>query len=195
MKRVTVVIVALVLMLIPASAARADITVWVGQISSDDFLIDGTTSYGGAVGFQFLKYFGLEFVVDWVPDSELPFNLEELEDLFGIDVTVDMLFLSGNAVVQVPMDGFTPYATAGFGVFGIELSSNQFEDVQDSLSGSTFFNIGAGAKIDLGPFFALRGEWRMYRLNFSDEEDVGSILLAVDDPVFTRFAIGGAITF
>lgn len=177
-----------------ATPAQADVTFWLGQVESDDFFIEGTQVWGGAVGFSFFKYFGVELAVDYASDSELPFNLEELEDLFGVDLTVDMLFITGNVVVQYPFGGITPYATAGYGAFGLRISSVIFDDIEDELSGSTVFDWGFGAKVDVAPWFAIRGEWRQYRLDFAGAED-DNILSQLEDPTFERFAIGAALTF
>lgn len=177
-----------------AVPASADVTFWLGQVESDDFFIDGTQVWGGAVGFSFFKYFGVELAVDYANDSELPFNLEELEDIFGVDLQVDMLFITGNVVVQYPFAGITPYATMGYGGFGLRISSEVFDDIEEELSGSTVFNWGFGAKVDVIPWFAIRGEWRQYRMDFSGAED-DNILSNLDNPTFERFAIGAAITF
>jgi opacity protein-like surface antigen len=195
MKTKLVVVATLVALLFSATPAAADITVWLGRLESDDFFIDGTTSIGGALGVNFSEFLAIEIVGDYVPDSELPFELEDLEDLFGIDIKVDMLFVSGNAVLQFPMQGFTPYGTIGYGVFGIRLSSNQFEDLQDSLSGSTFITFGGGAKVDIGDSFALRGEWRYYKLDFDDVESAGTLLSVAENPNFSRLAIGVSLKF
>ena len=194
MIRKNVILIAALAVFAFASVASADITVWVGQVESDDFLIEGTQSWGGAIGFDFAKFFGVELVVDYVQDSELPFNLEEMENLFGLDLEVDMLFLSGNLVVKYPAAGFTPYATIGYGAFGMSVSSDLYEDLEDQLSGTTMMNYGFGAKLDVAPYLAIRGEWREYSLDFSDTE-VENILTIIDNPSFSRMAIGVAITF
>lgn len=110
MKKQLTFVFALVIISMFASMASADITGWIGRLESDDLFIDGSTSFGGAVGFSFAKYFGFEVVVDYVPNSELPFNLEEFEQALGVDVSTDMLFISGNAVFQVPLDTITPFS-------------------------------------------------------------------------------------
>lgn len=196
MKRMMLAALVALLLVGAGAPAKADITGWIGSLESDDLLIDGTMTWGGAVGFTFLKYVGVEFVVDYVSDSELPFNLEELEDLFGIDVNVDMLFLSGNVIAQYPLDFVTPYATFGYGGFGIRISTDVFDDVEDALSGSTMWTWGFGAKVEVAPMIALRGEWRNYNLNFSDEEgELEGILGELVDPSFSRLAVGVAFTF
>ena len=192
MKKKLTFVLAMVLLSMFASLASADITGWVGRLESDDLFIDGTTTFGGAVGFSFAKYFAFEVVVDYVRNSELPFNLEELEDAFGIDVTTDMLFISGNAVIQYPMDTITPFFTMGYGGFGMSVSNDLFDDVE-ALSGSMCFNFGFGAKVEFVPGFAIRGEWRTYRLSFDDE--IVNVLTQVENPEFSRLAIGAAVTF
>ena len=196
MKRVMLAAFVALLIVGASAPAKGDITAWLGSLESDDLLIDGTQVWGGAIGFSFLKYVGVELVVDYVQNSELPFNLEELEDLFGIDVNVDMLFLSGNVIAQYPLEPVTPYATFGYGGFGIRISTDVFDDVEDALSGSTLWTWGFGAKVDVAPWIAVRGEWRNYRLNFTDEEgELDGILGELEDPSFSRLAVGVALTF
>lgn len=190
-KRLTFILV-LVMLTMLSSLASADITGWIGRLESDDLFIDGTTTFGGAVGFSFAKYFGFEVVVDYAYNSELPFNLEELEDAAGIDISADMLFISGNAVFQIPMETITPFFTIGYGGFGLSVSNDLFDNVE-ALSGSLCFNYGFGAKFEFVPGFAVRGEWRSYRLSF--DEGVVNVLTQVENPVFSRLAIGAAVTF
>jgi opacity protein-like surface antigen len=194
MKRFIIAAAVIMLMAGATAPASADITGWVGRASSDDLLIDGTTTWGGAIGFSIFRYFGAEFVVDYAPDSELPFDLEEFEDLFGVDVTMDMLFLSGNVILQYPAGGFTPYFTVGYGGFGVRISSDLLEDVEEALSGTTLYTYGFGAKVDVAPFIGIRGEWRTYRLNL-DEEEFNNVLLQTENPTFSRLAVGVALTF
>jgi opacity protein-like surface antigen len=194
MKRGILAIVIVLLCIVLVIPSQADITGWLGNLSSDDLFIDGTMVWGGAVGFSFMKYFGAEFVVDYARNSELPFNLEEFEDLLGVDIIADMLFLSGNVFVQYPMDGFTPYFTMGYGGFGIRVSNDLYEDIEDILGGSTLYTYGFGLKVDVAPFIGVRGEWRSYRLNISGE-DIESVLVTVENPTFSRLAGGVSITF
>ena len=194
MKRLLVATLAVVMLMTVTAPAKSDITGWIGRLQSDDLLIDGTMTWGGAIGFSFAKYFGVEFVVDYVRDSELPFNLEELEELFGIDLSVDMLFLSGNVLLQYPAGSITPFFTIGYGGFGIRISSQIFDDLEEELSGTLAFNWGFGAKLDVAPFIAVRGEWRQYRLDFQSE-GISNLLTTIENPQFDRLAVGVAITF
>ena len=119
MKKFLIVAVAAALLLASTATANADITVWLGKFSGEDLLIEGTVAYGVAAGFTFARYFGVEVNFDYIPDSELPFNLEEYEDLLGVDVRVDLYGISGNVLLQYPFEDIvTPYFTIGYGVIG-----------------------------------------------------------------------------
>ena len=196
MKKLGIAATAAVVLLALSVPASADISVWIGSLSGDDLLIESTRAYGGAVGFSFAKYFGVEVVFDWMPDSELPFDLEEVEELTGIDARVDLYSISGNFLVQYPAGQITPYFTVGYGVIGANAKAELADYNYDAWGVTKATNWGFGAKIQVAPWFAIRGDWRRFNLDLTVDDDIGDLLpSAVDNPSLSRLAIGGTITF
>ena len=194
MKRILTVATAAALMLLTSVPAGADISFWLGRMSGEELMISGTATYGGAVGFSFARYFGVELVVDYIPDSELPFDLEEVEEILEVDVRVDLLAVSGNFLVQYPItDLVTPYCTVGYGGIGAWVKSD-LVDEPDAFGGTTAMNWGFGAKIRLAPFVAIRGDIRWYRLNLT-VDDLGDLIETIENPSLTRIAIGASLIF
>ena len=194
MKRTIVVAVATALILTATAPAEADISGWIGRLSGEKLQISGTMAYGGAIGFSFAKYFGFEAVIDYIPNSELPFDLEELEEFFDVDVRVDLLVLSGNLLIQYPFENtVTPYFTVGYGGIGAWVSADT-PDKPEAFGGTTAMNWGFGAKVFLAPHFSLRGDWRWYRLTIPEEE-LGDLSEEFANPVLDRMAIGICFSF
>lgn len=128
------------------------------------------------------------------------------------EIDTRMLFLSANIVLQLPLDGLpvTPYVTGGYGIFGVEIKAegsldvsignylNYSEPIDESAEGGDYaWNFGFGVKVHVLKIVALRAEYRTYMLRWEDmdDEDIQLLLGDVDTPSFSRFAIGGAITF
>ncbi|HUX06455.1 MAG TPA: outer membrane beta-barrel protein [Acidobacteriota bacterium] len=197
MKKFFIVIIAAALLLTSTASADADITVWIGKLSGEDLLIEGTVAYGAAVGFSFARYFGAEVVFDYIPNSELPFNLEEFEDLLGVDVRVDLYAISGNLLLQYPvMDTVTPYFTIGYGVVGANAKADIGGQTPEAWGAAPATNWGFGAKFSVAPWIAIRGDMRWYNLNLSVDDDIGDLLpTAVENPTLSRMSVGVAFTF
>ncbi len=197
MKKFLIVAVAAALLLASTATANADITVWLGKFSGEDLLIEGTVAYGVAAGFTFARYFGVEVNFDYIPDSELPFNLEEYEDLLGVDVRVDLYGISGNVLLQYPFEDIvTPYFTIGYGVIGANARADIGGEKPEAWGVATAMNYGFGAKFRVAPWISIRGDMRWYDLNLTVDEDIGDLLPeAVSNPKLSRMSVGVSFNF
>lgn len=195
MKRYTVA--AMLLLMVVASSAIADteLSVWIGRMSGEELLISGTKVIGFGAGFSFARYFGFEVDFEYIPNSELPFDLEELEELLDVDVRVDLYSLSGNLLLQYPMsDMLTPYFTIGYGVMGAHATGEIEGETPEVWGAATALNYGFGAKVKVARFIAVRGDIRWYRLNVS-VDNIGDLIAGIENPTLTRMAIGATLVF
>jgi opacity protein-like surface antigen len=197
MKKFLVIAVAAATLLVATAPAQADISVWLGRMSAEDLLIKGTAVYGAGLGFSFLRYLGVEFVFDYIPNSELPFNLEEYENLLGVDVRVDLYAISGNLLLQYPvMDTITPYFTIGYGAIGANAKANVGGQTPEAWGVTTAKNYGFGAKFHVAPWISIRGDMRWYNLDLTVDDEIGDLLPeAVSNPTLSRMAIGVTFSF
>ena len=195
MKRFILITAVLALMFSVTAQAGPDISVWIGRMSGDELLISGTKVFGAGAGFSFARYFGFEVVFDYIPDSELPFDLEQFEELLDIDVRVDLYALSGNFVVQYPIEGIaTPYFTIGYGVVGAHASTDLDISEPEVWGATTAMNWGFGAKVFLTSYLAVRGEMRWYNLDIS-VDNLGDLVEGIENPTLNRLAIGATFVF
>jgi opacity protein-like surface antigen len=197
MKKLLIVAVAAATVLVATSPAQADISVWIGKMSGEALMIEGTAAYGASVGFSFLRYFGVEFVFDYIPNSELPFNLEELEELTGVDLRVDIYAVSGNFLLQYPlMNALTPYFTIGYGAVGANAKASYQGQKPEAWGVAPAKNYGFGAKVRIAPWISIRGDMRWYDLDLTVDEDIGDLLpTALDNPTLSRMAVGVTFNF
>lgn len=195
MKRLVGAAAVLLLVLGVSAQAGPDVSAWIGRMSGEDLLISGTRTFGFAAGFSFARYFGFEAVFEYIPDSELPFDLEELEELLDVDVRVDLYSLSGNLLLQYPVsDTILPYGTIGYGAFGAHATGEYQGETPEAWGATTALNFGFGVKVKLARFIAVRGDIRWYRLNIS-VENLGDLVEGVENPTLSRMAVGATFSF
>jgi len=133
-------LLAVVLLALTSSYARADATLFLGANTTPT----NRPVVGGALGFGLLI---VAFEFEYSSSSE-----------DGKNGAPALKVGSGNALLQTPVAiaGFQPYATAGFGVF------------RERLGGSTetnaAANLGGGVKIALAGPIRLRLDYRVFKL-------------------------------
>jgi hypothetical protein len=134
-----IVLCASLLLLVPASA-RADATVFVGTTPAP-----GARALKGAAFGVSLLFVGLEFEYATAGED-------------AIDGTPSLSTAMGNLLLQTPLPiaGFQPYATGGFGLAREQLDEHEALNLG--------VNAGAGVKVSLvGPLRA-RIDYRVFRL-------------------------------
>ena len=143
MRRPTIALAAMLLVLAVPRAAFADLTAFIGLSPTGDT----RSARGFGVGFGFL-IIGFEFEYA---------NVIEDED----NLSPGLRTGSGNVLVQTPIEvsGIQFYGTVGGGVFRERLLEQQ----------ETHFttNLGGGAKIRLAGPLRLRLDYRLFRLRGS----------------------------
>lgn len=179
-----VLVAAVFVLLIGVGQARADgqFSLFAGYLNPGNLNLDnvreslefrGTSLYGARLEFDFLKVLGIEQNFSFSPRL---FN----NDLFPEEASDIRGFLySSNLVVNVPLDRFVPYATAGIGF--LKPWGSGLKPFDATFAG----NYGGGVKLNrlVGPMglrFDVRG-WRT-----GDIVDRGSTNI---------FEASGAVTF
>jgi hypothetical protein len=140
MNRITPICVALLLVLITAAAARADVTAFLGANTTPA----NRQVRGAAAGFGLLVV-GVELEYAYTPDDPAA-------------GAPSLKTGTGNLVLQTPVAifGFQPYFTTGGGFYQEELGVR---------SDSGFaLNTGGGVKISLAGPLRLRVDYRVFKL-------------------------------
>ena len=129
-----------ILGLLAASPARADITGFLGANTTPE----SRQVRGGAFGFGILVI-GAEFEYAFTPDDPLA-SAPSLKTGMG------------NVILQTPVAfmGFQPYFTVGAGVYQEELGTHSDLNVG--------FNTGGGVKVSLVGPIRLRVDYRVFKL-------------------------------
>jgi len=147
----------LLVALLPSAFAQTEVEGFVGyynpgvSVLQGDF--DNGFAVGGRLGHSFLGVLGTEF--SYTAVTGFTAQLGDLQGTF--DETIHLL--NGNFVVQLPIGGFVPFATAGIGgVVGQE--GTNFE-----IRSAWTWNVGGGLKLRriAGPV-GLRFDVRYYNI-------------------------------
>jgi len=114
--------------------------------------------YGGRLGYNFTKYFGIEVAGQYMKtDLDDKRKMDNTEGQFGYPMeNVDITFYHVDAVLHIIPDGmFNPFIVAGFG------GAHYGPSIQNG-GDMPAFNVGLGAKIWLADNVALRFDVQDY---------------------------------
>ncbi|HKQ96241.1 MAG TPA: porin family protein, partial [Candidatus Polarisedimenticolia bacterium] len=140
------------------------------SVSQEDsgFSFDSSdTSYKAFVGWQFLKFFGIEA-------SYLDLGTQEDTPTPGTDVSVDVTAWDAFVVGNLPLGKhFELFAKAGIVVWDTSTSiSGITGDSSDDGNDPAY---GAGLKFIFGHFFAVRAEYERFDIEDTDKVDMASV--------------------
>jgi hypothetical protein len=153
--------VAVLVLLLAAPSAAADLTFYIGGINPGDFKVDdanlpldGSPVFGFRFGSNFVPFFGMEHTIAYSPDFLFPGNTVGISDSRG-------LIYNSNLVFSLPARTIEPYLTAGVGLI------HQWGDPALPVGTKPAFNYGGGIKIPniKGPI-GIRLDIRGYRAGF-----------------------------
>lgn len=151
---------------------------FVGALELED-----KTSFGATIG-AFSTFVGFELGVDYMPTSSFTVP--------GVDLGASVLNLTGNVVVQAPIQNFVPYGTVGYGAL--------FANASGDFAGSDFlgtygaFNYGLGLKLYFTDTVGLRIDYRRFAIQ-TDTDDpslvipIGNTRIS-SEPDIDRFLVG-----
>jgi hypothetical protein len=178
------VIVVSVLIAWPHRAeASGEASFLLGRSFVDSLRLEDKTSFGGTIGF-FSHFVGFELGIDYMPTSDF--------DIPGVDLGASVANLTGNVVIQAPLDDFVPYGTVGYGAFFANASG--VLDTSEFLGTYGAFNFGLGVKIYFTEKVGIRIDYRRFAIQ-TDEDDpsleipVGGIAIN-SEPDVDRFMAG-----
>ncbi|MBK5297675.1 MAG: outer membrane beta-barrel protein [Vicinamibacteria bacterium] len=175
MRRICLLLCALLVMLLGASPAHADLTAFIGAQSSPSTRM--TRGISGGSGFLVVAFEG-EYAQAGGDDL-----CPSLASQAGCAPSVRTVMFNG--LVQTPK-GIVPkvqlYATVGGGYYRVRFES---QGVQDTGFGT---NVGGGVKIDLAGPLRLRLDYRLFKL--TKETEAGGYM-----PTAQRFYAGVNLAF
>lgn len=181
-------LVVFAMVFIPSNRTEAsgEASLLIGRAFVGSLELRDRTSFGGTVGF-FSHFVGFELGVDYMPTSDF--------QLPGIDLGASVANLTGNVVVQAPLDDIVPYGTVGYGAFFANASGDL--DTSEFLGTYGAFNFGLGVKVYFAENVGLRIDYRRFAIQ-TDQDDPGLVIpvggIAINsEPDVDRFMAGLAL--
>lgn len=186
LKWVLVVVVATLTIQPDRAEASGEASFLLGRSFVDSLRLEDQTSFGVTVGF-FSHIVGFEAGFDFMPTSDFAIP--------GVDLGASVANLTGNVVLQAPLDDFVPYGTIGYGAFFANASGDL--DTSEFLGTYGAFNFGLGFKLYFAEHVGLRVDYRRFAIQ-TDEDDpsldipVGALSIN-SEPDVDRFMAGLAV--
>ena len=171
--------------------AGGEASIYIGRTFTSSLFLENMTTFGGTVG-TYSRVVGFEFGLEYSPKSNFQVPFLDLGDL---DLGVSLTNIMGNLVVQIPIGGFYPYATVGYGV----IIASALSDAPDEHRGTNgAFNFGFGAKVFFSRSVGLRLDYRRFAIQTGRDEDPDfeipfTGIKIYDTPDLSRFV--GGVTF
>lgn len=166
--------------------ASGEASFMLGRSYVSALLLDDQTSFGGTVGF-FSTIVGFELGFDYMPTSDFVVP--------GVSLGASVANVTGNVVVQAPLDAFVPYGTVGYGAMFANASSDLSSD--DFLGTFGAFNFGGGVKFYFTENLGVRIDFRRFAIQTDVDDPSLEIPVAGEqisaDPDINRFMVGLAV--
>lgn len=164
--------------------AAAEASLYLGRTEVSDLRLENMSTFGGTVG-AYRGILGVEFGLEYSPSSNFQIG--------PIELGASILNFMGNVVFQIPIGGFIPYGTVGYGA----ITGKSTEDLPEKFVGTVgAFNFGFGGKVFFTEHIGVRVDYRRFALQTNDDDPEFRIPLTdirIDtNPDLDRIVIGAA---
>ena len=166
--------------------ASGEASFMLGRSFVGSLKLEDQTSFGATIG-AFSTFVGFELGVDYMPTSSFTVP--------GVNLGASVLNLTGNVVVQAPIQAFVPYGTVGYGALFANASGDLARS--DFLGTYGAFNYGLGLKVYFTDNVGLRIDYRRFAIQ-TDVDDpslvipIGNTRIS-SEPDINRFLAGVAL--